>query len=100
MWQLVAWNKGTCERQLKLCCSLLSCCCVLRLCRSGAPGSCLLTPPDAVGDESAELTPAQLANQAVLAARKAIVRWGQASASIAGQHSSGMVCCLCCMACS
>lgn len=44
-------------------------------CRSGSPGSCLLTPPDAVGDASAELTPAQLANQALLAARKAIVRW-------------------------
>jgi hypothetical protein len=44
-------------------------------CRSGEPGSCLLTPPDAVGDPEAELTPAQLANQALLAARKAIVRW-------------------------
>jgi hypothetical protein len=42
--------------------------------RSGSPGDALLTPPDAVGDAAAELSPAQLANQALLAARRAIVR--------------------------
>jgi hypothetical protein len=50
------------------------CCFVLPGCRSGTPGAVLLTPPDAVGDPDVELTGAQLANQAVLAARRAIVR--------------------------
>jgi hypothetical protein len=44
-------------------------------CRSATPGSCLLTPPDAVGDEASALSPAQLANQALLAARRAIVAY-------------------------
>jgi hypothetical protein len=43
-------------------------------CRAGTPASALLTPPDAVGDVAAELTAAQLANQALLAARRAAVR--------------------------
>lgn len=47
---------------------------MLSSCRSAGPGDVILTPPDAVGDPAAELTAAQLANQAVLAARRAIVR--------------------------
>eukprot|EP00879_Flechtneria_rotunda_P017242 GHRR01018063.1.p1 GENE.GHRR01018063.1~~GHRR01018063.1.p1 ORF type:complete len:332 (+),score=158.96 GHRR01018063.1:91-996(+) len=43
--------------------------------KSASPRSVLLTPPDAVGDPAAEVKPAQLANQALLAARKAIIKY-------------------------
>ena len=40
--------------------------------KEGTPGDAVLCPPDAVGDPGSTLTPAQLSNQLVLAARKAI----------------------------
>lgn len=39
------------------------------------PQECILTPPDAVGDPTAQLTPAQLSNQAVLAARGLVMQY-------------------------
>jgi hypothetical protein len=42
--------------------------------KEGTHGEALLCPPDAVGDPAAALTAAQVANQAVLAARAVIVK--------------------------